>query len=333
MSTRRCCIWKLCWAVVCLLVVGLPRIHAATPPHPRLILTPARIAALKSEIATTRREFWPNALASADEFSRETVPEMRDANNRYRRFGDTMPALGLAFRMTGDRRYVDAAERWLEAMLAVPEWRGSQNLGRSSWVTGAAFLYDWLHDALPADTRARVRERLVKEGEILLRETSYWRLLSNHCLIETAALGLIGLTLDGEHERAAAFLGTAHERTELIIEHAPRDGSWGEGIQYWQYGLGYFLRFLEAAKTAGQRDYFPRYSWLTQTGFFPVSLFGSRRSSRDGQHRRQRDERLRGQLSVISAGLGLPKRLFPGLRQQNPLHQLLQVQLAGFHRL
>src|SRR5687767_9722454 len=90
MSTYRCCIWKLCWAF--LLVVDLPRTHAAIPPHPRLILTPARITALKSEIATTRREFWLNALASADEFSRETVPEMRDANNRYRRFGDTMPA-------------------------------------------------------------------------------------------------------------------------------------------------------------------------------------------------------------------------------------------------
>src|SRR5688572_373513 len=158
MSTYRCCIWKLCWAVVFLPVVGWPSSQAATPSHPRLILTPARIAALKSEIATTRREFWPNALASADEFSRERVPEMRDANNRYRRFGDTMPSLALAFRMTGDRRYVEAAGRWLEAMLAVPEWRGSQNLGRSAWVTGCALLYDWLNDVLPADTRARVRQ-------------------------------------------------------------------------------------------------------------------------------------------------------------------------------
>jgi hypothetical protein len=243
---------------------------AATAPHPRLMLNPERIAALKAEITTTRHELWPPAFENAQEFSRETIPAMRDANNRYRRFGDTMPALGLAYHMTGDRQYVAAADRWLKGMLAVPEWRGSENLGRSAWVTGAALLYDWLHDVLPSETRARVRDRLVAEGEILLRETSYWRLLSNHCLIETAALGLIGLTLQGEHERAPALLEIARERAELIIEHAPLDGSWGEGVQYWQYGLGYFLRFLEASRTAGDRDYFPRYEWLKQTGLFPI---------------------------------------------------------------
>ena len=253
-----------------LLAGGLSRASAGAAPHPRLILTPERIAALKAEMNTSRRELWPVALQSAQEFSREPIPEMRDANNRYRRFGDTLPALALARHMTGDRAYLAAAVRWLDAFLAVPEWRGSQNLGRSAWVTGSAFIYDWLHGELPVETRTRMRDRLVAEGEVLLRETSYWRLLSNHCLIETAALGLIGLTLEGEHERAAAFLEVARQRTELIIEHAPADGSWGEGIQYWQYGLGYFLRFLEASKTAGDRDYFPRYSWLKQTGYFPI---------------------------------------------------------------
>jgi hypothetical protein len=56
----------------------------------------------------------------------------------------------------------------------------------------------------------------------------------------------------------------------LIIEHAPRDGSWGEGVQYWQYGLGYFLRFIEASRTAGDRDYYARYEWLKLTGLFPI---------------------------------------------------------------
>jgi hypothetical protein len=82
---------------------------------------------------------------------------------------------------------------------------------------------------------------------------------------------MIGLALRGE-PRSDAFLARARERTDLIIEHAPLDGSWGEGIQYWQYGLGYFLRFLEASKTAGDRDYYPRYEWLKQTGLFPIGF-------------------------------------------------------------
>lgn len=238
--------------------------------HPRLIINPERIPALKSSISTTHADLWKLALKSADEFAAESIPHMADADNDYRRFGDTMPVLGLAYILTGDKRYVDAADRWINALLDVPKWTGSQNLGRSAWTVGCAFLYDWLHDALPKKTLDRMRTRLVAEGNIMLEETSYWRLLSNHCLIETAAIGMIGLTLDGEHERAGVFLAKARERSDLIIEHAPLDGSWGEGVQYWQYGLGYFLRYLEAARTSGHYDYYPKYDWLKKTGFFPI---------------------------------------------------------------
>lgn len=249
---------------------GNDEVDAKKDGRPRLILNVARLEELKGSMKTTRAAFWKDALASALAFSREPIPAMKDAHNNYRRFGDTMPALGLAYHLTGDRTYVDAANRWLLALDAVPQWKGSQNLGRSSWVVGSAILYDWLHDELPEGTLQKVRERLVSEGDILLKETSYWRLLSNHCLIETAALGMIGLTLEGEHPRAHEFLEKARERTELIIEHAPLDGSWGEGVQYWQYGLGYFLRWLEASRTASNIDYFPRYEWLKKTGFFPL---------------------------------------------------------------
>lgn len=258
---------------LCLSVLGaaaLTDVRAAPAPHPRLILTPSRVDALKAARNTTHRELWERAWQCAETLAAARPPAMADAGNRYRTFGDTLPALGLAYRLSGEQRFIDAADRWLQALLAVPSWRGSQNLGRSAWVVGAALTYDWLHDVLPAATRSQVRARLAAEGEILLRETSYWRLLSNHCLIETTALGMIGLTLQGEDERAGVFLDKARERADLIIEHAPADGSWGEGVQYWQYGLGYFLRYLEASKTAGHHDYYPRYEWLQRTGLFPI---------------------------------------------------------------
>jgi len=243
---------------------------ATVPAHPRLILTPARAAVLRSEIGTVRKELWPPALGSAERLATMPIPEMHNANNRLRFIGDTMPVLGLAYRMTGDRRYAEAADRWLRALVAVPAWNGSANLGRSAWVVGSALLYDWLYDELPSKTRLQVRTRLAAEGEILLQRAAYWRLLSNHCLIETSALGFIGLALSGEDQRADAFLAKARERTALIIEHAPLDGSWGEGVQYWQYGLGYLLRYLEASRTAGDRDYYSSYEWLKKTGFFAI---------------------------------------------------------------
>lgn len=245
---------------------------SALAAEPRLILTPARLAALKATTEATQLELRAHALESADQLVAETIPALRDANNRHRRIGDTLPALGLAYHFTGKRSYVEAADRWLQALLAVPDWKGSQNLGRSAWMTGAALLYDWLGETLPAATRRRLRDRLMAEGEVVRAHGAELRLLSNHCLIETTAMGMVGLALGRDDPRAAALLQRANERAEAIIAHAPLDGSWGEGVQYWQYGLGYFLRYLEAAKTSGYRDYYSRYAWLKQAGLFPIQF-------------------------------------------------------------
>ncbi len=96
------------------------------------------------------------------------------------------------------------------------------------------------------------------------------RALSNHLLIETSALGTLGLILENDDPNRERFLMQANEWTEYIIQNAPLDGSWGEGVQYWQYGLGYFLRYLEGAQTSGYHDYFKDYHWLKKTGRFPI---------------------------------------------------------------
>jgi hypothetical protein len=243
---------------------------AAAAEHPRLILTPQKIEYLKSSVETTHRHLWKQVIALADNFRNEPIPRMEDAHNRWRYIGDTMPVLGLVYLMSGNSKYVEAAENWIKALLDVPEWKGSSNLGRSAWVTGCALLYDWLYDELNEQTLARIRSRLQKEGSILVEDAAVWRSLSNHLLIETTALGMIGLTLDGEIPEAAEFSKIADQRTMQIITDAPLDGSWGEGVQYWQYGLGYFLRFLEASYTSGFNDYYAEYNWLKLTGFFPI---------------------------------------------------------------
>ncbi|UCH61977.1 MAG: heparinase II/III family protein [Fidelibacterota bacterium] len=238
--------------------------------HPKLILTPERLAALKISTTTTHEHLWKLAVQGAEEFSRGPIPEMADAHNRYRYIGDTMPVLGLAYLMTGEADYLESARAWLSALLSVPEWKGSSNLGRSSWVLGCALLYDWLYDALDEELRTRIRERLHSEALMIIDQPHDWRDLSNHFLIETAALGMVGLTFSGEVDEAEAFLTKADNWAKDIIEHAPQDGSWGEGVQYWLYGLSHFLKFLEAAKTTGYKNYYLEYDWLRKTGYFPI---------------------------------------------------------------
>ena len=128
---------------------------------------------------------------------------------------------------------------------------------------------------------------------------------------------MAGLALEGESEAAGRFLEKARERTDLIIEHAPLDGAWSEGVQYWEYGPSYFLRFLEALKTSGTADYYPRYDWLKKAGYFAHPLLASRAASRRREFRRLL-HRARGapvarRLSLLPGGRRLPQRPLPGL--------------------
>ena len=249
---------------------GLNGISTLLNSHPRLIITGENIDEFRAKAKDENQQLFKQAKELAQEFSQRPVIHFQNANNSYREIGDAMPVLGLMYQINGDKKYVETAERWISAMLHTESWEGSQNLGRSSWMVGLCFLYDWMNDALNENLKAQLLNRLVDEAEIVIETASDTRALSNHLLIETSAVGMVGLVLPEGHGKKQYFLETADKWASYIIDHAPLDGSWGEGVQYWQYGTGYFLRFLEAAKTAGYKNYFDNYDWLKKTGYFPI---------------------------------------------------------------
>ena len=237
---------------------------------PRLIITRQKINDIVKEAETTHKHLYDLTIRLADAFIEEEPPQAQNAHNKYRRIGESLPSLGLAYQLTKDDKYLKGAEKWIRALLAVETWEGSSNLGRSSWITGIAQIYDWLYHHMDDDLKKRIIRRLTKEAEIVKNTAASTRALSNHLLIETSAIGTVGLILEEDDPNRERFLMQANEWTEYIIQNAPLDGSWGEGVQYWQYGLSYFLRYLEGAQTSGYHDYFKDYHWLKKTGRFPI---------------------------------------------------------------
>lgn len=238
--------------------------------HPALIITRTNLDEFIHKSEITHKNLYDQAIKLADDFLARDIPLMKNASNNYREIGETMPAPGLAWLMTRDKKYLEGAEKWINALLEVQSWNGSQNLGRSAWVTGIAQLYDWLYDDLDPAFRVKIISRLKNESRIIIKSASATRALSNHLLIETSAVGTTGLILPAEDPAKKDLLDQADIWTRYIIDNAPLDGSWGEGVQYWEYGLGYFLRFLEGARSSGYKDYFNDYDWLKKTGRFLI---------------------------------------------------------------
>jgi len=246
----------------------------ASGARPRVLLTAARLAELRTFRETSHRDVFDVAKVETDAYLTLPLPVDRSrAVNAYRAHGKMLPALALMYRLTDDHAYLEAARRWLRCLVRFDTWDGSQNLGRSSFATGVSLAYDWLHDALPAEERAEARARLVREGRILAPVvTAQHRLLSNHLHNEICGLAMIGYALWGEAEEAKQFVAVAEEKARLTLEHAPTDGAWPEGVSYWGYGLSYFLRMLEAKRVLGRGDDFASNGWLRATGDYFVHL-------------------------------------------------------------
>jgi Heparinase II/III-like protein/Domain of unknown function (DUF4962) len=246
----------------------------ASGARPRVLLTPERLAELRTLRETSHRDVFAVAKAEADVYLTLPLPADRSrAVNAYRAHGKMLPALALMYRLTDDPAYFEAARRWLRCLVGFETWDGSQNLGRSSFATGVSLAYDWLHDALPPEERAAARARLVREGRILAPVVAeQHRLLSNHLHNEICGLAMIGYALWGEEKEAERFVDVAEEKARLTLEHAPPDGAWPEGVSYWGYGLSYFLRMLEAKRLLGRGDDFAGNAWLQKTGDYFVYL-------------------------------------------------------------
>ena len=77
---------------------------AAQTEHPRLFLTPARIAALRQEIQGARKEQWEIVRKAADSLARRKPPALRanDAPDQLwqRDVGNAMPQLAMAWLLT-----------------------------------------------------------------------------------------------------------------------------------------------------------------------------------------------------------------------------------------
>src|SRR5262245_19781945 len=122
--------------------------------HPRLHLTTAKVDELRASLDREPYASMVTALrAKADDHAAHP-PEGKSAKGDLRGISDSIPTLALAFLLTDERRYLDAAmlhirnsTEWSEA-----QWHGGLIGGHLLY--GHAIGFDWLYNHLDPDTLA-----------------------------------------------------------------------------------------------------------------------------------------------------------------------------------
>lgn len=229
--------------------------------HPRLLFTGAEETAVKQLIQNDplAGELAEFLKAKADTLT--ITPQKPYLKDKYgnilwtsRAYVNRLGTLALAYRLYGERKYLDAANEALLWVCDYPDWDPPHYLDTAEMATAVAIAYDWLYDALPASTKELVKKCLYERaivhvlreykkggpGSWAKRETN-WNVVCNTGMV-IAALGIA----EDYPKETAIILDNAVKYMPNCLKHFAPDGVCYEGPAYWQYTASYLALYLKA---------------------------------------------------------------------------------------
>jgi len=266
--------------------------------HPRLYLDAARIAELRQAIQTTHAQMWKELRQYADRAVKAGPPAYRERDSYsgdeqlwQRNVGNTMPVLAMAWVLSGERQYLDAARQWALASCNYGTWGlgriDGMDLAAGHQLFGLAMVYDWCYADLGQEARRTIRDTLVKRTQAMFEGAAtgkaWWRnsYLQNHLWVNICGMAASGLALFDEVDEASGWIGLPLEKFRRTMAALGPDGASHEGVGYWEYGAEYMLKFMDLARSWLDVDLYTN-DWWRNTARYAQYLSLPRRAWRRG---------------------------------------------------
>jgi len=183
-----------------------------------------------------------------------------------------------AYRMTGDKKYLEHAENDLTDVCHFPDWNPSHFLDTGEMTLAVAVGYDWLYDVLRPETKRLIEETIVKyafekaEGQKFYRANSNWNQVCNAGLT-SGALAIWETSPDLCKAMVAKSIET--NKIALHAGYAP-DGAYPEGSSYWVYGTGFQCVMIAALESTLGSDFgICRSEGFNRTGDYQMHSIGN----------------------------------------------------------
>ncbi len=181
--------------------------------------------------------------------------------------------LSMAYRLTGEQKYLERAEAEMLAAAALTDWNPSHFLDAAEMATGLAIGYDWLYSDLSTSSRKKIRTALIEKAlQPALAQTHWWEHAHNNWnQVCNTGLAVAALAI-AEDEPALAEKMVARACVNLPIamktSYEPM-GCYPEGPMYWEYGTTFNVLLIAALETALGSDC----GLVLQKGFAESALY------------------------------------------------------------
>ncbi|MFN3852741.1 MAG: DUF4962 domain-containing protein [Spirosomataceae bacterium] len=254
--------------------------------HPRLFLTNDRLEELKqSRKNDLILDKYINAvIASANSITSKPMLKRELIGPRLlnvsRELLSRTSHLGLAYRFTGDKKYLDAALNNMKAVCEFSDWNPSHFLDVAEMLNGVAIGYDWLYNDMSKTDREYFRTKIKEKGLEEYRkayETAWWHKGDNNWNQVCHGGLLVGALAIAETDPTYArdYIPKAVANLPYSNKFYAPDGAWYEGPGYWAYATEYLAYGMSALQTSlGDMQNLEKTDGLSKSGLVPMICAG-----------------------------------------------------------
>ncbi len=249
------------------------------PAHPRLLLLKGEEKALKKAVQKDAvwKEISQEIVDEASEIVELPVSECIQIGKRLlhvsRENLRRIFFLSYAYRMTGDKAYLERAEAEMLKAASFEDWNPSHFLDVGEMTMALAIGYDWLYQDLSAQSKETIASAIIEKGlrpSLFDGTNNNWFMdaVTNWNQVCNSGLSFGALAIwEKDPELSQFVLNRAIDTIRLPMEHYSPDGVYPEGPSYWEYGTTFNVLFLSAVEKAlGTDFYLSKISGFLKTG-------------------------------------------------------------------
>jgi hypothetical protein len=263
--------------------------------HPRLILLDSDLDKLKALIRDNplAHRIFLDLEKESDRLVTTPVSEYKLTGPRLRtqtrRVLDRVSTLALMYRLTLREPYLRRAIGELRAGAGFRDWNPAVFPDTADMAHAFALGYDWLYNSLSPDERGWIRDAVAGKAldpatSIYQREAGWPRDHFNANMICNAGIGLAALAIAGDkinerdqvvNDKCSAILRNVFESIPHGLATYGVEGSWPEGMAYWESVTRYACAFFSALQTALGNDYgLSAFHGVDRAGRFRIHMTG-----------------------------------------------------------
>jgi len=236
--------------------------------HPRVYVTEKELAELRERARTTHREVWQQAISHVRALAADPPPPPATGRRQQNDVGIAIAEAALIYKIEGDKKYLNAARKYMDAAVAYDIWGYPNNkpnvdLAAGHLLYGLGWGYDLLYHDLTAQERMRYREKLIKQARLLAdyfkpKSGKTYAYSQNHTFIPIAGLGVAAYALYDETPEAPQWAALARAIFDRTLATYSQDGYYYEGFEYWIFSTPWLVHYLDAQVHATGEDLYDR---------------------------------------------------------------------------